>query len=215
MQRKIAVLITLLFAVSIPTFAQKNEVSVSAGVVATSDQTTTLVGVTCPVLFPTCAGPFKESTRTSVALEGAYTRQIFKFGSGVSLGLELPLVGVPSRDVRTRILGVPSNISSVSSLFFTPSARIKFLESHPVSPFFSVGGGLAHYGIDGSLGSRTRGAFQFGGGLDFKTPLPHIGIRAEVRDFWARSTGESGGIVQVSPERQHNIFAGGGVVFKF
>jgi len=69
--------------------------------------------------------------------------------------------------------------------------------------------------VDGALGSQTRGAFQFGGGLDFKTPLPHIGLRAEVRDFWARGINESGGIAQVSPERQHNLFAGGGIVIKF
>src|SRR5260370_26151298 len=140
MHRKIAVLITLLFAVSIPIFAQKNEVSVSVGVVVTSDQTTTIFGVMCPVFFPTCAGPFKDTTNKSVALESAYTRQIFHFGSGFSLGLELPLVGVPSRDVKSKVLGVPSGMGSVSSLFFTPSARIKFLQSHPVSPFFRVGG---------------------------------------------------------------------------
>ena len=204
---------------SISSFAQKNEVTFSVGAVATSDQQTNLVGVTCPVNQPACAGPFKTSTDTGVAFEGTFTRRIFNFHV-FSIGAEFPIVGVPSRDTTTALTGAipvgsPGSApvkSSVSSIFFTPSARIKFLPSSPISPFFSLGGGLAHYEAANAI---TRGALQYGGGLDFKTPLPHLGLRIEARDFWARGFNESSGITRVSPERLHNVLAGGGVVIRF
>jgi hypothetical protein len=225
MHRKIAGLIVLLFAVSTPVLAQKNDVSFSIGAVATSSQTTIFVGLFCTIGNPNCGGPFNTSTSAGVAFEGAYARQVFNLGGAASLGVELPLVGVPGRDLNVKLLGVPLTTFSQSSLFFTPSARIKFLPSSPVSPFFSLGGGLAHHGGgvnqgifqfgSGAGSAINRGALQFGGGVDFKTPLPHIGLRVEVRDFWARGFDESTGNTQVSPERQHNIFAGGGIVFRF
>jgi hypothetical protein len=211
----------LLFAVSTFALAQKNEVSLSVGAVATPDQQIVEIGLTCPVGFPNCGGPLNTSTSTGVAFAGSYTRQLFNFHIA-SLGVEFPIVGVPSRDETSQFIGaVPVGLPpfvtqprtvSESSVFFTPSARIKFLPSRAVSPFFSIGGGWAHFETTSSI---NRGALQFGGGVDFKTPLPHIGIRAEARDFWARRFAESGGIVQVSPERLHNVFAGAGIVFKF
>jgi len=211
MHWKIAGFIVLfLFAFSSLTPAQKNEVSLSVGAVATSDQQTTFGGLTCPINFPNCNGPFTTRFSTNVALEGAYTREIFNFHVA-SLGAEFPIVGVPHQDV-TLVVNGRTTAASQSSLFFTPSARIKFLPSGPISPFFSLGGGLAHHDAGGSV---TRGALQFGGGVDFKTPLPHLAIRAEVRDFWARGINESSVISHVTPERQHNVFGGAGIVFKF
>lgn len=212
MHFKIAGVVGFFLAVSTVTLAQKNEVSISVGAVATSDQQTQFLGITCPVNFPTCAGPFHFSTSTGVAFEGDYTRQIFNFHVA-SVGAEFPLLGVPSRDVNTSAIGFPSSKFSLSSLFFTPSARIKFLPSGAISPFFSLGGGLAHYEAASSV---NRGALQFGGGADFKTPLPHFAIRLEVRDFWAKGLNDSSsGNPSVKPERLHNVFGGGGVVFKF
>ena len=211
MHFKIAVVV-LLFAFSTLALAQKNEVSVSVGAVATSDQQTQFLGIICPFNFPTCAGPFHFNTSTGVAFEGNYARQIFNFHLA-SVGVEFPLLGVPSRDVNTSAAGFPSGKFSLSSLFFTPSARIKILPSGAISPFFSLGGGLAHYE---AAGSTNHGALQFGGGADFKTPLPHFAIRLEVRDFWARGLNDgSSGNPSVKPERLHNVFGGGGVVFKF
>ena len=128
-----------------------------------------------------------------------------------SLGAEFPIVGVPRQDVSTTFNGFLVSTHQ-SALFFTPSARIKFLPSGAISPFLSLGGGLAHHDAAASV---TRGALQFGGGVDFKTPLPHLGIRAEVRDFWARSLLEGTGLTRVTPERQHNIFGGAGLVIRF
>lgn len=210
--RKAAFLFVFGFLPSTFVLAQQNEISFSVGAIHSSDQQTTIVGVTCPVSVPNC-NQFNTSTNLGVALEGAYTRQLFTFGQS-SLDLEVPLVGVPGRDVSTKISAVPVTISvSTSSLFFTPSARVKFLHSSPVSPFVSFGGGLAHNSVNGN--STNSGALQFGGGLDFKTPFPHIAIRAEVRDFWARGLQQSSSFAQVSPERQHNVMGAGGVVFTF
>lgn len=213
MQHKKAVVVVLCFALSAFALAQKNEFNLSVGAVATSDQQTTFPDVTCPVGFPNCAGPFNASTSTGVAFEGAYTRQLFNFHLA-SVGVEFPLVGVPSRDVTTNRtpIGFPPATVSQWSIFFTPSAQVRFLPSGHISPFFSLGGGLAHHDAGSSI---TRGALQFGGGVDFKTPLPHLAIRAEIRDFWARGFAESSQFSRVSPERLHNVFAGAGIVLKF
>ena len=61
---------------------------------------------------------------------------------------------------------------------------------------------------------QNKAAIQYGGGLDFKTGLPLLGFRAEVRDF---VTGDpdfgvfstSGGL------HHHNILVGGGIVLRF
>lgn len=211
MQRRKAVCVILLLVLSHFGLAQKNEFSLSVGAIATSDEHRNLIGITCPVNFPNCAGPISITTSTTVAFEGGYTRQMFNLRF-VSVGAEFPIVGVPSRDVSASQSGFPPVTASLASLFFTPSARIKFLPTGGISPFFSIGGGLAHYD---SGTSQNRGALQFGGGVDFKTPLPHLAIRAEVRDFWAGGPTESTTFFIESPAHKHNIFAGAGVVFKF
>lgn len=163
MHFKIAGVVCFFLAVSTLTLAQKNEFSISAGAVATSDQQTRLIGITCPVGFPNCAGPVTTTTDTGVAFEGDYVRQIFNLHLA-SIGAEFPIVGVPHRDVTmTSAAGIPISprISSQSSVFFTPSARVELLPSGRISPFFSLGGGWAHYEQANSI---NRGALQFGGG---------------------------------------------------
>ncbi len=220
--RKTAVLTIFFFMLSICSFAQKNELSLSIGGITSSDQRESiLLGIPCPVGFPTC-NQLSSTTSAGVAIEGAFARQLVSFGAA-SLDVEVPVVSVPGRDVKiaTAFLPIVPINASRSSLFFTPSARVKFFHSSPVSPFFSVGGGLAHAGTSasvfgfGSSDSTNNWALQFGGGLDFKTPLPYLSFRAQVRDFYAQGPFQSSGLVQVSPLRQHNIFASGGIVLKF
>lgn len=219
---KSAVIIVFCFIFSTVMQAQKNEVNLSVGAIHSSDQTEML---TSPGLGPTFA-PVGTSTNTGVALEGNYARDLFGFG-GASLGFELPLVGVPGRDVKLSATGIIFTGSiSTWSLFFTPAARLKF-HAGPIEPFVSVGGGWAHFNTSAGFAvpvgappfsfstSSDHGALQFGGGMDFKTPLPHVAVRAEVRDFWATGTIQPGSFLHVSPERQHNIFGAGGVVFRF
>src|SRR5258708_30640348 len=173
--RKAAFLFVFGFLLSAFVFAQKNEISFSVGAIHSSDQQTTIVDVPCPVSVPNC-NQFSTSPNLGVALEGAFTRQLFTFGKS-SLDFELPLVGVPSHDVTTRI---PSNSFSVSastwSLFFTPSARVKFFHSSPVSPLLSIEGALPHK----AAGGRTNiGAVRSAGGGGVKSPVTHVPTRAK------------------------------------
>src|SRR5215813_9291751 len=134
MRHRIARMFIAWFALSTFALGQKNEFSLSVGVVATSDQQIrALGGGACSV---PCGGT--ESTSTGVAFEGAYTRRIFDF-HGASIGVEFPILGVPDRDVTT----APFKFSR-SALFFTPSAQVRFLPSGRLSPFLSLGGGLVH-----------------------------------------------------------------------
>jgi hypothetical protein len=210
MHTKAQVFAALLLVLSTYGMAQKNEFALTVGGATSSSQQTRLVGVTCPQDLP-CTGPFNSKTNVGVAFEGVYTREVFNFHAA-SLGAELPFVGAPHRDVTTQaILFGPVSISQ-SALFFTPSARIKFLPSSAVSPFFSIGGGLARFETGGAV---NRGALQVGGGVDLRTPWRHFAIRGEVRDFRATGTLDNGGISRVSPAHQNNVFAGAGVVLKF
>ena len=101
---------------------------------------------------------------------------------------------------------------NLSSLFFTPSLKLKLLPAASVSPFVSAGGGLAHFNVN-STGSNN-GAFQVGGGADFKTPVPWLGIRAELRDVISGQPNFGPGTLPAD-SRRHNVFVGGGVVLKF
>lgn len=210
---------------SIFSFAQKNEFALSVGAVHSSDQTET-------VTFPGLAtfSPVNSSTSIGVGFEGNYARQVVSFGRA-SLDAEVPLVGIPGRDVKLSTQGIsfPGAISTWT-FYLTPSARLKF-HAGPIEPFVSVGGGWAHLGTSFSFAtpalsgvpvggfsfsnSTNHGVLQFGGGADFKTPLPHLGARAEVRDFWGTGIAQPGSSVTVSPAHQHNIFAAGGVVLRF
>src|SRR5215469_7222398 len=141
--KKVHLLIFLLLVLSTFAFAQKNEVSVSVGALATSDQQTTVVGLVCVIGNPNCGGPFNNHTSTNAGFEGDYVRQIFNFHIA-SIGAEFPLLGVPNQNLTSDFGGGVTATLSHSSVFFTPSARIKFVPSARLSPFFSLGGGLEH-----------------------------------------------------------------------
>lgn len=226
---KSARIVIFCFVFSIFTQAQKNEISLSVGALTTFQNAGPNPAFSC-ILGGICAA-LGSSTSTGVALEGNYARRLINFRAA-SLDLELPVLGAPARDDKLFLSnGLPGSISTWT-LFFTPSARIKLFPSGPVAPFFSVGGGLAHAGsaftiptitILGGTGSgfsfsrgENSGALQFGGGADFRTPLPHLAVRVELRDFWAPNfANPSGSNVGISSQRVHNLFAAGGLVLRF
>jgi hypothetical protein len=201
-----AVLMFVGFLLSTCGFAQKNELSFTVGGLWSSDQTVESA-LKCPT--PICNPSLSVTMDNGVAFEGDFVRRILSFPY-VSLDMDIPLVGAPGRDIHFG--GSPSG-SPVSSLYFTPSGRVSFLHSKSISPFATVGGGLAHYSFQGE--ETTAGAFQFGGGLDFRTRFPHLGLKVEARDFYAVGAARSAPLAIVSPKRQHNVFAGGGVVLRF
>src|SRR5262249_47455923 len=127
---------------------------------------------------------------TGVTYESVFAHRLFS-GGIASLYLELPLAGTPSRTISA----INVATQDFSSIFFTPSLKLKIWPVGGISPFFSVGGGFAHFNLtqEGRLGlagtpfissvGNNTGALQLGAGVDLKTPIPRLGLRAEVRDF--------------------------------
>ncbi len=182
--------------------AQKNEISIGVGAAVSPDangQVTCGEAINCQ-LPPNGIGPLSLGPGT--AIEASYSRRFLDL-KAAGIYVELPFVRDSGR--------AGPNLTEISTLFFTPSLQFKFLPGQSISPFLSVGGGLAHIGtkfLGNSAPSDTTAAAQFGGGLDFRLPVPHVAFRAQVSDFVTGSFG------QFTSKVQH-IYAGGGVVFRF
>ena len=187
-KRLVVVAVSCLF----PVFccAQKNEASFTGGGLTTSNSN----GV-C-VTFPGCSPTLFD---TGGAFEVGFAHRVMD-AKAATLYLELPLIASPSRGTN-----LPGNLSS---LFFTPSLKLKVLSGAAVSPFISGGGGLAHFSVSSS--SSNVGAAQIGGGADIRTPLPLLGVRAELRDVISGTPPFSS-----SGALRNNVFVGGGVVLRF
>jgi len=209
-------LIMSVFLFSIPLFAQNNELSLSVGGIFATGQTATTVLPPIPCTPAFCDIQRTLDSSSGVAFIGNFSRRITAFGPA-AFYVEAPVIGGPDRDVALSFrsgtfLGNVVTFSA-TSLFFTPSAKVRFLESSRISPFVTVGGGLGHLGFFG--GARNTGALQFGGGVDFRSPIRHLGFRMEARDFYTGGNLRSGGLTQVSPSHQHVVFVGGGPVWRF
>lgn len=185
--------------------AQKADVSFVAGASFASDATvnTGIVCITTP-----CPSTIILKTDHQYFLEATAAVRVVNF-KVASLHLELPLAGIPS----TQIVNPSPRISSI---FLTPSLRIKFAPEFPISPFASLGGGWAHYTVTGA--TTNKGALQFGGGVDFKTGLPLLGFRAEVREFVSGQP-DFGPFVDFLPAphtngSRHTLLVGGGIVLR-
>ena len=155
----------------------------------------------------------------SIAFSVAYARHLA--GKRTSFDAEVPFAASPSHSVTTANTGA---ISSLASLYLTPSLRVKFLSRKRVSPWFSAGFGYGLYQGSALLnnGTKNTGVFrnaataQFGGGVDFQTPLRiffPIGLRAEIRDFHVLNTPDFG--VPVGHSTQDNLISSGGFVIHF
>jgi hypothetical protein len=194
---RFAVLLVFLLIAS-ASFAQSNDVAVSFGGTfspGAEGPAQCEAILTCPV------GIVSRSVDPGLSLEGTYAHRLANFRV-VSLHLELPFMFSPTR--KSEFLG-----SNFSTFFFTPSLRLKFLPSSGVSPFVSAGGGLGRF-KEGST-SDNHGAFQVGGGLDFKTRLPLLGFRIETRDFIAGAPSFS----TLTNNHLNNLFVGGGITLHF
>lgn len=158
---------------------------------------------------------FGNSTTFSVA----YARHLT--GEKISFFAELPFAASPSHNVSTT---QPGAIISLASLYLTPSVRVKFLSSGPISPWLSAGVGYGLYQGSKVLNDGTRNpevfrntaTVQFGGGVDFRTPLHilfPISLRAEIRDFHTLDSPAFG--VADGHSTQDNIITSGGFVVHF
>src|SRR3954470_15678670 len=109
--------------------------------------------------------------------------------------------------------GLPQQIAArdFRTLFVTPGLRLKLAPISPVSPFFTLGFGVARYSPQNSTADpTTTNVVQFGGGTDFNI-APFLSLRTEVRDYF---TGPPR-LGSTFTRRQHNITAMGGLVVRF
>jgi hypothetical protein len=199
----------LLAVVSIATVAvaQKADVAFTVGGSFVSD----IQGVTALTATTTVLGPTLQ-TDHHLFLEGTFAVRILD-AKAASLAVELPIAGIPSQSLR--FAENPSVvIDHLSTVFVTPSLRFKVLPAAAISPWASVGGGWAHYALD-SGGGSNKGALQFGGGLDFKTGLPLLGFRAEIRDFLTSDPELLTPLAKTGGLRHNNVLVGGGLVLRF
>lgn len=199
--RRFAILLLVLLAFSTLSQGQKADASfVVGGAFATQDNSR--VGITCTI---PCPPTFHFSNGHHVFYEGTGAVRLANFKLA-SLHLEVPVSFIPSAQLIS-----PANPLKLSTIFVTPSLRVKLAPGSAVSPFASFGGGWAHYSVGSGLTSN-RGALQFGGGVDIKTGIPLLGFRAEVRDFLAGQPKFGTSSVRAG---LHNVLAGGGIVFRF
>jgi len=134
-----------------------------------------------------------------------------------SLSAELPAVFNLHEDLGSGGDVVPPHYRQI---FITPSARLNLFPETVISPWVSLGGGLAHFSESGTLiyggtnpgGSSTSGVLQGSIGLDVR-PWPRLGFRAEGRDFWSGTPDLP--LADTGKTRQHNYFVGVGVVYHF
>jgi hypothetical protein len=184
-------------------FAQSNDVAVSFGATFSPSVSGTLI---CEAI-PNCpALPADQPVESGFSLAGAYSHRLINV-KAASLHLELPVMFAPSRKADTARFN-----PDFSSFYFTPSVKLKLLPDSGISPFVSAGGGFAHF-KENSF-SDNRGAFQVGGGVDFKTRLPLLGFRFEVRDFITGLPGTPS-FANVSSDHLQSVFVGGGVTLHF
>jgi len=187
--------------------AQKAEASLVVGETFTSNATQAFR----PILIPGDVSTI--NTKHEIFVQGSVALRWLD-AKVASLHLELPVVGVPSQGIT--VGSPPTSLDHLTTFFITYGVRLKLLPIAPISPWVSAGFGLARYSSQ-AAGVTNKGALQFGGGLDFKTRLPALALRAEARDFL---TGEPN-FALVPPRtgdggfNRHNILVGGGIVLRF
>src|ERR1051326_1965015 len=166
---RFAVLLVFFFT-AYAAFAQSNDVAVSFGGTFAPGAEGAAV---CEAILICPTGFVDRPLDPGFSVEATYAPHLANF-KVASLNLEFPFMFILNR--RSEFLGSP-----FSTFFFTPSLRLKFAPSSRVSPFVSAGGGLGTFSAGSGL--DKHGAFQVGGGLDFKTPLRYLAFRIEARDF--------------------------------
>jgi hypothetical protein len=161
----------------------------------------------------------KLSFGRSVAYSVDYARRLST--GNTAMLLEFPLAAGPSHRVESAQLNA---ITSLATLFVTPSLRAQFVSHAPASPWVSGGFGYGLYegssalqdGVANTEIHRNVATVQFGAGIDVRTRLKllfPIGLRGEFRDFYTLGNPSFG--VPVQRSEQHNLVISGGLVVHF
>jgi len=135
------------------------------------------------------------------------------------IAIEVPAIFNPE-DLHYFTNQIPEDYSSI---FITPSARVRFFPDVDFSPWVSFGGGLGYFHASSDLlffgkntGNRgeTTGILQGGVGLDVHIPgrIRRLKIRVEARDDWS---GVPPINVNTGKTRQQNYYVAGGLAYRF
>lgn len=200
--RRFAVLLLVLLAVSTCALAQRADVAFVLGGAFASDTKVQTVGSVID----------NVQTGHKVFFAGELGHRLANFQLA-SVHVELPIAVIPSAPVRLS----STTFAHLTSLFVTPSLKVKLLPQAPFAPFVSTGVGWAHY-TDGTIGTG-KAAFQLGGGFDIRTPLPLLAFRLEIRDYITGIPNfalvPAVGSTSQNSSHRNNILAGGGIVVRF
>ena len=209
-QAVIAVLAVTMFVLGANAAAQdeKNEVTGMIGRIFISDQG--IHGPNAPTV-----NPFVRSGN-GLTFEVNYARRFLATPIFAVSG-EVPAAFNLDEKLNS---GGPVVPTKYSQIFVTPSARLNLFPETAVSPWFSIGGGFAHFSEGKNLiyygtnpgGSTTSGVLQIGAGLDVKV-WRRFSIRGQVRDFYSGTPDLP--LADTGKTRQHNYFVAGGVVYHF
>lgn len=152
-----------------------------------------------------------------LTFEALYGRHLWGRDSFLSVTFEVPFVINPDEDLNYGQNVIPE---SYLSYFVTPAVRLNVFANTGISPWISFGGGFGHFSESSNLvfggpnpGARgtTTGVYQLGAGLDVRVHGPWT-VRLDVRDF---NSGTPQLNVNLGKDRQHNIFVGGGIAYRF
>jgi len=189
----------------IAAYAQRNDVSGTIGRTFISDQ-----GVV--------GGNLPDSNihfGNGLTFEVNYGRRLLD-ADAFAVVVEIPAIFDPNQRLHFGGFDTPR---SFASYFVTPSARLHLFPKASLSPWVSVGGGLAHFSMSSRLesgqpnptGSTTTGALQLGAGLDVRL-LHSVYLRGDLREL---RSGEPALNVNTGKSRYYNLYAGGGLSFRF
>jgi opacity protein-like surface antigen len=161
-------------------------------------------------------GSTKLDLSPGVALQANYGYRLLERQKFALYG-EVHFLANPQRTVSSSDQTLTRDVATI---FVTPGIRVKFLPRKAISPYLAIGGGYAAFEqsvtrLDGKPNGASRelsrGAFDFGGGVDVKF-WRFVGLRAEIRDVFTGSPAYNTNLVAGG---QHNVVAGGGFVLRF
>lgn len=207
-QSWIAVFCFFTFLAASAVAQEKNEIGGVIGRIFISDQ-----GINASIPDPTI------HSGKGISFGGEYSRR-FIMSPVFSLSGEVVAIYNPDEDLNAGGFGNAVVPTDYKQLFVTPAARLNLFPDTAVSPWVSVGGGVAHFSQSSMLAyggtnpgkSTTSGVLQGGVGLDVRL-VGSVYIRGEARDFWSGEPDFP--LAPTGKTRQHNFFVGGGVFWRF
>jgi hypothetical protein len=187
---------------------EKNEIGGVIGRIFISDQ-----GINASIPDPTI------HSGKGISFGGEYSRR-FIVSPVFSLSGEVVALYNPDEDLNAGAFGNAVVPTDYKQLFVTPAARLNLFPDTAVSPWISLGGGVAHFSQSSMLAyggtnpgkSTTSGVLQGGVGLDVRL-VGSVYIRGEARDFWSGEPDFP--LAPTGKTRQHNFFVGGGLFWRF